>query len=106
MAGSDTPAVFTFTSPDPVQSNIDAPVEDNRNQDSGDAQVLQGPTDENTEAKAAENEPQEEIPQPKVMKMEEFARESRKVKKSHAFINHKSENSVAYKNDTSMGKTF
>jgi hypothetical protein len=106
LAGSDTPAVFTFTSPEPVHSNIDAPVEDNRNQDSGDAQVPKGPTDENIEAKAADNEPQEKIIQPKVMKKEEFARESKKDRKSQAFINHKSENSLAYKNDTSMGKTF
>jgi hypothetical protein len=98
--------VFTFTSSEPVQSNIDAPVEDNRNQDSGDAQAPQRPTDENIKAKAADNEPQEEIAQPKVMKTKEPAPESKNDRKSQAFINHKSENSLAYKNDTSMGKTF
>lgn len=95
--------MFTFTSSEPLQGDGDAPVEDNKNQDSGEAQ---GPTDENIEVKEADNERQEEIPQPKVMKTEENGPKTKNDRQSKALINHKSENSLAYKNDTSMGKTF
>jgi len=102
LVGSESNAVFNFSAPEPLVGKEDSAPENNENQDLQTDQDPQGPTDENLQG---ENTEEENIAgqNPEVTKTEDRNPGAKNDKQgAPGMIHHQSENSLAYKGETSM----